>query len=237
MQLAFLGTGAAFSAERYNGAVAVDGHLLLDAGAPLVPHLHRVGIEPSAIDVVFISHFHGDHVAGLIPYLCGWAFAPEPARRRGLTIVGPITSGEGIGARVDRLLRAAWGQLWEATIRPAFALRYQDAGGSGEVAGVRYETVPLEHGEIPGLGYRLQIGDHLLAYSGDTRATPALDRLVDGAEVAITEATAPEVGGGHTSWSEAAALAARHPATRFFFNHVESGTLPGAATDLQVVDV
>ena len=234
MELAFLGTGAAFSPERYNGAVAVDRRLLLDAGAPLVPHLHRAGIDEAAIEAIFISHFHGDHVAGLIPYLCSWAFAPEAARRRGLTIVGPTTLGEDIETRVERLLRAAWGAAWEA-MRAAFALRYETAGSSGEVAGVRYETVALEHGDIPGMGYRLRIGDQLLAYAGDTRATPALDRLVDGADVAITEATAPGAEGGHTTWAEAAALAERHPSTRFFFNHVFAGAPPGAASDLQVV--
>ena len=50
MRLAFLGTGAAFSLERYNGAVVVNGRLLLDGGAPLLPHMHRCGIDPGAID-------------------------------------------------------------------------------------------------------------------------------------------------------------------------------------------
>jgi ribonuclease BN (tRNA processing enzyme) len=76
----------------------------------------------------------------------------------------------------------------------------------------------------------------VLAYAGDTTATPPLDELVDGADVAITEATGPDSAGVHTSWDEAQALAARHPATRFLFNHVHSGTTPGAVEDLAVVD-
>src|SRR5205823_1501136 len=34
LKLAFLGTGSAFSPERYNGAIVADGRVLLDAGAP-----------------------------------------------------------------------------------------------------------------------------------------------------------------------------------------------------------
>jgi ribonuclease BN (tRNA processing enzyme) len=64
MRLAFLGTGAAFSLDRYNGAVVVNGRLLLDGGAPLLPHMHRCGVDPGAIDAVFLTHFHGDHTLG-----------------------------------------------------------------------------------------------------------------------------------------------------------------------------
>ena len=53
----------------------------------------------------------------------------------------------------------------------------------------------------------------------------------------ITEATAPDGGSVHTGWDEAQALAARHHGTRFLFNHVSSGTTPGAAEDLAVLDV
>src|SRR2546421_2898387 len=42
--------------------------LLLDAGAPLLPHMHRLGIDPGAIEAVFLTHFHGDHVLGLPPF-------------------------------------------------------------------------------------------------------------------------------------------------------------------------
>lgn len=230
MQLAFLGTGAAFSLERYNGAVCVDGRYLLDAGAPLLPHLGRLRIDPGGIEAIFLTHFHGDHLAGLIPYLCFRAFAPE---RRALTIVGPA----GVEDRVDRLLDAAWGSDDWQEIRAAFPLRFQEAGARGVAAGVEYETVPLEHGTVPGMGYRLHLDGRVLVYAGDTRATTALDRLVDGADIAITEATGPGETHTHTSFEEAAELVARHPATRFLFNHVFAGDPPGAAHDLEVIEL
>ena len=86
-------------------------------------------------------------------------------------------------------------------------------------------------------GYRLHLDGRVLAYAGDTIATPPLDDLVRGADVAITEATAPEGSGVHTGWDEARALAARHSGTRFVFNHLHSGSIAGAASDLDVLDV
>lgn len=228
MELAFLGTGAAFSRERYNGAVVVDRRILLDAGAPLLPHMHRLGIDPERIEALFLTHFHGDHLAGLIPFLGYRAFS-GPGQ---FTIVAPAGGAE----RVDRLMRAGWGDEWSKWLE-RFELRHVPAGPSGEAAGVRFETVRLDHGSSGCTGYRLTIGGRRLAYAGDTQATPPLDELVRGAEVAITEATGPGEVYSHTSWEEAAELARRHPGTRFFFNHVFAGGPEGAARDLQVVEV
>ncbi|HYR47769.1 MAG TPA: MBL fold metallo-hydrolase, partial [Candidatus Polarisedimenticolia bacterium] len=81
------------------------------------------------------------------------------------------------------------------------------------------------------------INGRVLAYSGDTEMTAPLDKLVDGADVAIVEATGPGDVFSHMSWESAAELKRRHPKTRFMFNHLYSGTVKGAAKDLQVVDV
>jgi ribonuclease BN (tRNA processing enzyme) len=227
MRLAFLGTGAAFSLERYNGAVAVDGRLLLDAGAPILPHLHRLGIDPGGIQAVFLTHFHGDHVLGLPPFLLQRAFAPSAP----LTIVGPA----GVEQRVDRLMRLAWGDDWR-TSHPV-ELTYEEDRPAGEVAGVPYEAIPLVHAGLTCRGYRLRIDGRTLAYAGDTTAGPELDELLRGADIAITEATGPNPGPDHTSWAEAETLAARHASTRFLFNHLYEGTVPGAVGDLQTLDI
>lgn len=86
-------------------------------------------------------------------------------------------------------------------------------------------------------GYRLYLDGRILAYAGDTEATPPLDDLVKDADVAITEATGPGPVPVHTSWEDAQALARRHPRTRFVFNHVYAGSLPGAAEDLSILNL
>jgi ribonuclease BN (tRNA processing enzyme) len=229
MRLAFLGTGAAFSVERYNGAVVVDGRILLDGGAPLLPHMHRTGIDPGAIDVVFLTHLHGDHILGLPPFVLHRAFQPSGSP---LSIVTP-PGGE---RTLEELCRLSWGQAW-GEHRDRAQIAYVEALECGEVAGVPYRTVRLDHAGMDCRGYRLEIDGRVLAYAGDTEATPPLDELVEGADVAITEATAPGQVPAHTSWERATALAARHPRTRFLFNHLYQGDLAGAAHDLEVLDV
>jgi len=229
LRLAFLGSGAAFSQERYNGAVVMDGRILLDGGAPLLPHMHRLGIDPGAVQLLFLTHFHGDHLLGLPPFVLHHALVSQTP----LTVIGPA----GVEKVLETLFGLCWGEEWEAEFRGRFALRYLEAEAAGEVDGVRYETVRLDHGRRGCTGYRLHVGDRVLAYAGDTEMTAPLEQLVAGAEIVITEATGPGHPHTHTGWEEAEALAARHPGTRFLFNHVYAGELTGAVHDLDVVDV
>jgi ribonuclease BN (tRNA processing enzyme) len=229
LRLAFLGTGAAFSPERYNGAVAVDGRLLLDGGAPLLPHMHRCGVDPGAIEAVFLTHFHGDHTLGLPPFVLHRVFVDQ----RPITFIGP----DGVEARLESLFEVSWGRDWKGAMRDRFNVTYQPAQRSGSAAGCKYESIKLDHGTSGSVGYRIRVDDRILAYSGDTEATAPLDDLVNGADVAIVEATGPGDVFSHMSWEAAVELKARHPKTRFLFNHLYSGTLDGAVEDFQVVDV
>jgi ribonuclease BN (tRNA processing enzyme) len=153
--------------------------------------------------------------------------------RRPITFVGPA----GIAAYLERLWEVSWGPDWKRVMRPQFNVKYVTAKASGTVAGVKYETVKLDHGTMGSNGYRIHVKGKVIAYSGDTEPTAPLDRLVDGADVAIVEATGPGDVFSHMSWDAAAKLKKRHPNTRFFFNHVYSGQIAGAVKDLQVTEV
>jgi len=152
---------------------------------------------------------------------------------RVLTFVGP----EGLEERLQSLFEVSWGIDWKPVMLPRFKAKYVTARPRGQVAGYPYQTIRLDHGTAGANGYRIQFGKKVLAYSGDTEPTPPLDRLVDGADVAIIEATGPGDVFSHMSWEAASALQKRHPRTRFVFNHVYSGTVRGAAKDFQVVEI
>jgi ribonuclease BN (tRNA processing enzyme) len=209
--------------------VVVDGRLLLDGGAPLLPHMSRVGVDAGDIDAVFLTHFHGDHTLGLPPFVLHRIFVdPRP-----ITFVGPA----GVEERLEALWEVSWGVDWKTVMRPRFKVAYHTAQPSGKAAGYRYETIRLDHGTSGSNGYRIWVEGKLIAYSGDTEATAPLDALVKGADVAIVEATGPGDVFSHMSWESAKALKKRHPKTRFLFNHLYNGTVAGAVHDLQVVRV
>ena len=68
MHLQFVGCGDAFgSGGRCNTCFHVGGdsvNVLIDCGASSLPALKRLKIDRDAIDLVLITHFHGDHFAG-----------------------------------------------------------------------------------------------------------------------------------------------------------------------------
>jgi ribonuclease BN (tRNA processing enzyme) len=209
--------------------VVVNGRLLLDGGAPLLPHMNRVGVDAGAIEVVFLTHFHGDHTLGLPPFVLYRVFVdPRP-----ITFIGPA----GIQERLEALWEVSWGVDWKPVMQPRFNVTYATAKPVGKVGGFKYETVKLDHGTSGSNGYRIWVNGKILAYSGDTEATAPLDELVDGADVAIVEATGPGDVFSHMSFESATALRQRHPKTRFMFNHLYNGTVEGAVNDFQVIEV
>jgi ribonuclease BN (tRNA processing enzyme) len=153
--------------------------------------------------------------------------------QRPLTFVGP----EGVEERLEALWDVSWGPDWKRVMRPQFKVTYETAKPKGTAAGFPYQTIKLDHGSSGSNGYRIEVNGRVLAYSGDTEATAPLDALVEGADVAIVEATGPGDVFSHMSWESAADLKRRHPKTRFMFNHLYSGTLEDAASDLQVIEV
>ena len=101
MQLRFVGCGDALgSGGRFNTCFHVTGasvNFLIDCGASSLPALKRLGIARDDIDLILITHFHGDHFGGL-PFLL--LDAQFTRRSRPLVIAGP----QGIEAKLANLL-------------------------------------------------------------------------------------------------------------------------------------
>src|SRR2546430_10061957 len=103
MQLRFIGCGDALgSGGRSNTCFHVTGrgvNFLMDCGASSLPAMRWLGIARDDIDLILITHFHGDHFAGL-PFLL--LDAQFSRRTQPLVIAGP----EGIQTRLTQVMEA-----------------------------------------------------------------------------------------------------------------------------------
>lgn len=187
-EVVFVGTSDAFGAGgRRQSAVLVRGPrggALLDCGATTGGGLVELGVDRNEIDAILISHFHGDHFAG-IPILL-MAALYEDERRAPIRIAGPA----GIEERV-RTLAAAMGYAMEDR-QWSFPIEFQElaAGASVEVGPMHVGAFQAYH-QVHTMphGLLVETGAERIAYSGDTGWFPELPARVGEADLFICECT------------------------------------------------
>jgi ribonuclease BN (tRNA processing enzyme) len=187
MQLRFVGCGDAFgSGGRFNTCFHVSGgraNFLIDCGASSLPALKRLEIDCEAIDLILITHFHGDHFAGLPFFLLDAQFS---RRARPLVIAGP----EGIETKLPAVMEVMFEHSSKTRQRfdlSVVSLVPQERRSFGEVTVTPY---PVVHGESggPHLAYRVEAEGRVVSYSADTEWTDALIPAAQGADLFIAEA-------------------------------------------------
>ncbi len=186
MQVSFLGTGDAFSASgRHQAGYLVSSprsNFLLDCGSGALTAMKRDGIDPGSIDLILLSHLHGDHFAGL-PYLF-LEYIFEQPRRRPLRIAGPPGTEE----RVHLLFAATYREL--AARGLPFALEFTELlpNVAAEFGAVHVDPfrVPHQENEIS-LGMTVSADGKRILYSGDTGWTEELVQRSSGIDLFICE--------------------------------------------------
>nr|MCH9764818.1 MBL fold metallo-hydrolase [Alphaproteobacteria bacterium] len=74
---------------------------LIDCGATSLIGLEREGLDPNKIEVIFVSHLHGDHFSGLIWWLIHARHVS--GRTQPLIVVGPKGIEERLWAASEAL--------------------------------------------------------------------------------------------------------------------------------------
>jgi ribonuclease BN (tRNA processing enzyme) len=188
LTIQFVGSGDAFgSGGRFQACISLrwqQAHVLVDCGASSLIALKRLGLSPSTIDAVVISHLHGDHFGGIPFFVLDQQFA---RRERPLLLAGP----PGLRQRVMQAMEVLFPGSSQAERR--FELRLMElpertptAVGQAEIT-----AIPVIHASgAAAYGLRVRAATRVVAYSGDTEWTDALVELAAGADVFICEAYA-----------------------------------------------
>ncbi len=185
MKLTVIGCSDAFnSGGRLNSCyhVAVPGRsFLVDCGANTLMGLEREGLDPNGIGLVFITHLHGDHFAGLVWWLI---HANHVSKRLSpLVVAGPAGLEERFNVAAEALFPGS-------TMTPRkFDLKFVALTGASEtVDGVR--VVPFEVNHPSGAtayALRFEVGDKTISFSGDTGWVESLIPAASGADLFVCE--------------------------------------------------
>lgn len=185
-EIVFVGTGDAFgSGGRRHSAILVreaGRSLLLDCGPTTLHGFRELGIDPGEIDAIAISHFHGDHAAGLPFLLLDRQF--QRGKRAPLEILGP----PGIETRMHGLTRD-YGYD-SALAERAFELRWSEfeVGRDCTIPGFTLQPFPARHqpDTRPHM-LRVGAGSRSLFFTGDTGWHPELPDRVGDVDLLIAE--------------------------------------------------
>ncbi|MCA6116148.1 MBL fold metallo-hydrolase [Bradyrhizobium sp. WSM 1738] len=187
MQVRFVGCGDALgSGGRFNTCFHVTGasvNFLIDCGASSLPALKRLGIARDDIDLILITHFHGDHFGGL-PFLL--LDAQFTRRSRPLVIAGP----QGLETKLAKLREALFEHSSKTPQRFDLSVIPLEPEQSRTFGSVKVTPYPVVHGESGGpfLAYRIEAEGRIITYSADTEWTDALIPAAQGADLFIAEA-------------------------------------------------
>ncbi len=144
------------------------------------------------IDLIALSHGHFDHVGGLHTLL---GFLRMRERKEPLNILIPAGCIEAIG------IIKGFRQYYHETL--PFKIWYHEMthGSEFDTDFFKVKSFGVEHygsecsseEEIlmPALGFRVKVGESVVAYSGDTRDCTGVKAVVTNADLAILEATRP----------------------------------------------
>jgi ribonuclease BN (tRNA processing enzyme) len=146
--------------------------------------MNKLAINRNDIDVIFITHFHADHIGALPSFILEANYVLK--RRRALTIAGP----PGLKSRYAELMEAAFPGTKALELAFPLTLRELEIGRRNDFGPIRLTPFHVVHDDRAGpcLGFRLEAEGKVIGFSGDTEWTDTLIEVGRAADLFICEA-------------------------------------------------
>lgn len=208
LHAAFCGTGSPMPDRQRAGpcltVIAGKRLFVFDSGGGASETIQQMGLPAGAIEAVFLTHFHSDHIDDLGALaLQRWAGASNttPLRVFGPTGVERVVAGFNEAYALDHGYRVAHHgpQVMPPTGADLVAVPFQFATGADSTlvfddGGVRIAAFPVDHGPVgPAVGYRIDYAGRSIVLSGDTLPSANVERQSRDVDLLVHEALSPRL--------------------------------------------
>lgn len=215
MKLRMVGTGS-IAGQARSASTLIDGKILVDCGNGIVKTIPEQYIPQ--IDVLLITHLHGDHFLDIIFLILCRHFE-----------------------QMDDVLRIYCPHNTEKTVRDIFALSYpgMDLGQIFTNAKVEFmefdelkdaevtpgyfvTSYPVRHGKIEAYGFTVRHNDSVVGFSGDSAYCKSIDEIIQKSDAAILDANFMLGNEKHMGLDTMQELARKFPNTLIIPTHMRN---------------
>lgn len=212
VKLQMLGTGGPeLSGERASSGYLIwlddKARLIVDAGPGSVQRFKQSGAKYEDVELMLFTHFHVDHSADFPAYIKGGYFTD---RVKDLVVIGP--SGNALlpsaAQFVERMLGAKTGvypylsDYLTPTDDSEYKIKASTIPWSDQHPEIRtvykmgdllVKSVPVHHGALPALGYRIEAAGCVVSFTGDMSGRLGqMPKLAQDSDILVAHNAIPE---------------------------------------------
>ncbi len=214
MKIKILGCSHSWT-ERYSSCYLINHNILMDCGADAYKAYIKTKKPFTDIELILVSHFHADHIAGLNCFLTYYQRRPELAKNKKVKIVGPK------GIRNACYSVFEFSNLFSANLDELFEFVELNEGESFVFDEITITGYYLKHGDIDNMGYIFTTNGFNFGYTGDTTNHSQLYNFIDKCDMCFVDVARLQTSYSHLGVDDFEKILNQYPTKQIYATHCD----------------